>query len=72
VTKSYISVVNAPIKMDATVGQSHIANESQPRLKRGRPVSFKDKNPCTRKGAKMKDDPSDDDIETLKEFSEIT
>jgi hypothetical protein len=70
VTKSYIPAVNAPIKMDVPVGQSHIANESQPRLKRGRPVGSKDKNPRMRKGAKKKDGPSED-METLKESSDI-
>jgi hypothetical protein len=70
VTKSYIPAVNAPIKMDVPVGQSHIASESQPRLKRGRPVGSKDKNPRMRKGAKKKDGPSDD-MKTLKESSDI-
>jgi len=70
VTKSYMPAANAPIKMDVTIGQSHIANESQPRLMRGRPVNFKDKNPRTRKGAKNKDDPNED-VETLKESSYI-
>ena len=41
VTKSYIPAINAPIKMDVPVGQSNIANESQPRMKRGRPISSK-------------------------------
>jgi len=44
VTKSYIPAANAPIKMDITIGQYHIANESQPLLKHGRPVGSKDKN----------------------------
>ncbi|XP_058733845.1 uncharacterized protein LOC131605515 [Vicia villosa] len=67
VTKSYIPAANAPIKTDIPVGQS---NESQPRLKRGRPIGSKDKNPRTRKGAKNKDGPSED-IENLKESSDI-
>ncbi|KAK2436707.1 putative mitochondrial protein [Trifolium repens] len=70
VTKSYIPAANAPIKIDIPVGKSIIANESQPRLKRGRPVGSKDKNPRIRKGAKNKDDPSED-IETQKESSDI-
>jgi len=37
VTKSYISAANASIKI--TIGQYRIANESQPRLKRGRSVN---------------------------------
>jgi hypothetical protein len=56
--------------MDVPVGQSHIANESQPRLKRGRLVGSKDKNPRMRKGAKKKDGPSED-MEILKESSDI-
>lgn len=44
-----MSADNAPIKMDVTIGQSHIANESQPCMKRGRAVGSKDKNPRTRK-----------------------
>jgi len=59
VTKSYIPATNAPIKMDVPV-ESNIANESQPRMKRGRPISSKDNNPQTRKGAKMKDGPNED------------
>lgn len=66
-TKSYIPAANAPIKIDIPVGQS---NESQPRLKHGRPISSKDKNPRTRKGAKNKDIPSED-IENLKEPLDI-
>ena len=62
VTKSYIPADNAPIKMDIHVGQS---NESQPCMKRDRPIDPKDKNPRTRKGAKNKDGPSED-IENLK------
>ena len=69
-TKSYMSAANAPIKMDVTIEQSHIANESQPRLKRGRPVGSKDKNPQTRKEAKRRDGPSED-VETLNESSDI-
>ena len=56
--------------MDVPVGQLNIAKESQSRMKRGRPIGSKDKNPRTRKGAKSKDGPRED-IETLKEFSDI-
>jgi len=45
VTKSYIPAANALIEMDVHVGQSNIANESQLRMKRGRPTGSKDKNP---------------------------
>jgi hypothetical protein len=70
VTKSYITTSNAPIKVDVTVGQSHIANESQSCLKCGMSVGSKDKNLQTRKGATKKDGPSED-VETLKESSDI-
>ena len=49
VTKSYVSTANAPIRINVSVGQSNIANESQVRLKRGRPIGSKDKNPRTKK-----------------------
>jgi len=52
VTKSHIPAANAPIRIDIPVGQSNIANESQTRLKRGRPVGSKDKNPRVRKREK--------------------
>ena len=52
VTKSHIPVANAPIRIDILVGESNIANESQTRLKRGRPVGSKDKNPRMRKREK--------------------
>ncbi|XP_058768131.1 uncharacterized protein LOC131641850 [Vicia villosa] len=73
VTKSYIPAANAPIKIDIPVGQS---NESQPRLKRCRPIGSKDKIPRTRKGAKNKDDPSEDienpsDIINISSLEEI-
>lgn len=67
VTKSYILVTNAPIKIGIPVGQS---NESQPRMKHGRPIGFKDKNPRRRKGDKNKDGQSED-IENLKETLDI-
>jgi hypothetical protein len=35
--------------MDVHIGQSNIANESQPRLKHGRKIGSKDANPQTRK-----------------------
>nr|GEZ09804.1 hypothetical protein [Tanacetum cinerariifolium] len=42
---------NAPIKIDVPKEHSVIANESKARLKRGRPIGFKDKNPQKKKGA---------------------
>jgi len=52
VTKSHIPAANAPIRIDILVGQSNIANESQTRLKHGRPVGSKYKNPRVRKREK--------------------
>ncbi|XP_021760248.1 uncharacterized protein LOC110725086 [Chenopodium quinoa] len=51
VTKSHIPAENAPIKIDVPEGQAQVANDSKARLKRGRPIGFKDKNPWKRKGA---------------------
>jgi len=56
VTKSHIPIVDAPIRIDIPIGQSNIANESQTRLKRGRPVGSKDKNPRIRKREKKRQD----------------
>jgi len=70
VTKSYIRAANAPIKIDVRVGQSNMANESQPRMKRGGPIGSKDKNPRVRKEAKSKDDPNED-MEIQKESHDI-
>nr|XP_016491269.1 PREDICTED: uncharacterized protein LOC107810947 [Nicotiana tabacum] len=41
---------NAPIRIDVPVGQSINANESKPRLKRGRLIGSKDENPRKQKG----------------------
>jgi hypothetical protein len=49
VTKSHVPAANAPIKVDVPVGQT---NEIITRMKRGRPIGSKDKNPRKRKGAK--------------------
>ncbi|XP_075092484.1 uncharacterized protein LOC142172710 [Nicotiana tabacum] len=51
VTKSHIPAVNAPIRVDVPTGQYDDENESRPRLKRGRPIGSKDKNPRKIKGA---------------------
>ena len=47
ITKSHIPAVNVPIRIDVPKGPSTsvIASESQIRLKRGRPLRSKDKNP---------------------------
>jgi hypothetical protein len=48
VTKSHIPATNAPEKIDVQHGQSSTANESNPTIKRGRPLGSKDKNPRKR------------------------
>ena len=47
VTKSYIPAVNAHARIKIPKGQSdnEITNESKTRLKRGRTIGSKDKNP---------------------------
>ena len=64
VTRSHVPATNAPIKIDVPVGQS-IANESKARLKRGRPIGSKDKNPRKRKGAKNTNGQIEDNQEIL-------
>ena len=64
VTKSHVPAANAPIKIDVPVGQS-IANESKARLKRGRPIGSRDKNPRKRKGANNTDGQIEDNREIL-------
>ena len=53
VTKSHIPAINAPAHIDVPIGQS--INEITTHLKRGRPISSKDKNPRKRKGATNQD-----------------
>ncbi|KAK1431618.1 hypothetical protein QVD17_08102 [Tagetes erecta] len=55
VTKSHIPAVNAPEKLSVQEGHPHIGNESSARLKRGRPIGSKDKNPRKKKGANNED-----------------
>jgi len=59
VIKSYIPAVNALPQIEISKGQSEneVINESKTRLKRGRPIGSKDKNPQKRKGADKHDDP---------------
>ena len=45
VTKSYIPAANAPIRIDVQEGHNQVATESRQRLKHGRPIGSKDKNP---------------------------
>ena len=47
VTKSYFLIVNSPTQIDVLDGQ--LANESQIRLKRGRPIGSKDITPRKRR-----------------------
>ena len=51
IVKSHISAANTPAWIEVPVGQSvnTAANESKPHLKRGRPISVKDKIPRKRK-----------------------
>ena len=54
VTKSYIPAANAPIRIDVQEGHNQVATESRKRVKRGRPIGSKDKNPRkTKKGAEI-------------------
>ena len=66
VTKSYIPVINALIKIDVIVGQINTTNESKACMKRGRPIGSKDKTPRKIKGAKNQDSQIDDTV-TLEE-----
>ncbi|GJU76928.1 retrovirus-related pol polyprotein from transposon TNT 1-94 [Tanacetum coccineum] len=52
VTKSHIPAANAPARIEIPNKQAgdNITQESQKRLKRGRPIGSKDKNPRKRKG----------------------
>jgi hypothetical protein len=51
IVKSQIPTTNTPAKIEVPVGQSinTTVNESKARLKRGRPISAKDKIPRKRK-----------------------
>ena len=71
VTKSHIPSANAPAKIEVPEGQIIKANESRPRMKRGRPIGSKDKNPRKRKGAKY-DDAQIDEIKSQGETQEET
>ncbi|XP_052882762.1 uncharacterized protein LOC128291608 [Gossypium arboreum] len=55
ITKSHIPAENALIQIDIPIRQIVSAKESNPRLKRGRPIGSKDKNPRKRKGAIIQD-----------------
>ncbi|GJY57349.1 hypothetical protein Tco_0456464, partial [Tanacetum coccineum] len=70
VTKSYIPATNAPARVEISNKQTgdNVAQESQKRLKRGRPTSSKDKNPHKRKGTEKN---SDHDENVLNETQDI-
>ena len=68
VTKSHVPAINAPIRIDVQEGQS---TESKTRLKRGRPIGSKDKNPRKRKGTKHQDNEIEE-IVTQDEFPDIS
>lgn len=67
VTKSHVPAANAPIKVDVPVGQT---NEIITRMKRGRPIGSKDKNPRKRKGAKNENGQVEDMIISDKTLEE--
>ncbi|GJR39298.1 retrovirus-related pol polyprotein from transposon TNT 1-94 [Tanacetum coccineum] len=58
VTKSYILAANSPTRVEIPNKQAgdNIAQESQKRLKRGRPIGSKDKNPRKRKRTEKNSD----------------
>nr|GEW97344.1 putative RNA-directed DNA polymerase [Tanacetum cinerariifolium] len=70
VTKSHIPAANALARVELPNKQTgnNIAQESQKRLKRGRPIGSKDKNPRKRKGTKKN---SDHDENVLDETQDI-
>ena len=71
ITKSHIPAENAPIRIDVPEGQPKIANETKPRLKRGRPIGSKDKNPRKKKGANNQDGQVEE-ADVLGETQDIT
>ncbi|GKB89276.1 hypothetical protein Tco_0961548 [Tanacetum coccineum] len=70
VTKSHIPAANAPARVELPNKQArnNIVQESQKRLKRGRPIRSKDKNPRKRKGIEKN---SDHDENVLDETQDI-
>ena len=48
-TKSHVPTVNAPVRIDVQEGHNQVTTESRQRLKRGRPIGSKDKNPRKQK-----------------------
>ena len=60
VTKLYILAINAPAQIEISKRQSEneVTNEFKTRLKRGRPIGFKDKNPQKIKREDKHDNPN--------------
>ena len=71
-TKSHIPAANAPVRINVPEGQPHVGNESNARLKRGRPIGSKDKNPRKKKGANNVDGQVEVTITPRKESPEET
>ena len=69
VTKSHVPAMNAPSRVDVPIGHHENTNESKARLKRGRPIGSKDKNPRKRKGAVNQDGPIEDKLPNIADIS---
>ena len=54
-TKSYVSIANAPINIDIPVEQFTIGNKPKAYIKHHKPIGSKDKNHWKRKVAKNQD-----------------
>ena len=65
VTKSHIPAANAPARVEipSKAIDNKIAHESQKRLKRGRPIGSKDKNPRKRKALVKEIDHKENDLD---------
>ncbi|GJZ30918.1 disease resistance CC-NBS-LRR class family protein [Tanacetum coccineum] len=73
VTKSHIPAANAPARVEIPNKRAgdNIAQESQKRLKRGRLIGSKDKNPCKRKGTEKNSDHEEYDRNEIGDIDEI-
>ncbi|GJV65003.1 putative RNA-directed DNA polymerase [Tanacetum coccineum] len=73
VTKSHIRAANAPTRVEIPNKQAgdNIAQESQKRLKRGRPISSKEKNPRKRKGTEKNFDHDENARNEIGDIDEI-
>jgi hypothetical protein len=73
VVKSHILATNAPSRIEIPEGKKNnniIANEFIPRLKRGRPIGPKDKNPRKQKLQQI-DDGTPEDFLSIKQVINI-